>query len=207
MDWKLWEFYKWKGRGMNGILVVYSSKYGYTEKYAQWLAEALNGDICKAKNLNRKTLDDYSIILFGSGLYAGTNKAARLIATHWEKIKNKKLVLFTCGLADVSKDANILEINNALDKVITPEIRKTVKIFHVRGGIDYHRLTFLHKMMMKMPYFQIRKKPESEWTDEDLEFLAAYGKKVDFSDKKMLDSIIAYCIQVQNSKQNHNDVE
>ena len=182
---------------MNKKLVIYSSKYGHTEKYAQWLAEELGSDICKAENLKRKMLDDYSTILFGSGLYASTNKSASLLVKHFEQIRDKKLVLFTCGLADVSNETNIIAINKVLDKIITPEIRKKVKIFHVRGGIDYPNLTFLHKIMMKMPYSQIMKKPESERTDEDRDFLATYGKKLDFLDKKMLEPIIQYCLKTE----------
>ena len=174
------------------IIVIYSSKYGHTKKYAQWLAEELNADICEAKNLNADTLEDYAVILFGSGLYAGKNKAALLIVNYFEQIKDKKVVLFTCGLADVSNETNIININQALDKVITPEIRNKIAIFHVQGGIDYANLNFLHKTMMKMLYAKISKKPENELTAEDKEFLATYGQKIDVSDKKMLEPIIQY---------------
>ena len=83
---------------MDKTLVIYYSKYGYTKKYAQWLAEELNADICTGKNLKSNMLNNYSGIIFGSSLYAGTNKAARLIVKHFDQIKDKKVVLFTCGL-------------------------------------------------------------------------------------------------------------
>ena len=179
---------------MSKKLVVYNSKYGHTKQYAQWLAEELKADICNGKKLKKKELNDYSTILFGSSLYAGTNKAASLIVKNLEQIKDKKVVLFTCGLADVSNEQNIVGINKALDKVITPEIRERVKIFHVRGGIDYNNLTFLHKMMMKMLYSKALKKTENERTNEERDFLATYGQEIDFSDKKMLEPIIQYCL-------------
>jgi len=180
---------------MDKTLVVYNSKYGHTKKYAQWLTEELNADIRDGKNLKISLLSNYSTILFGSSLFAGTNKSALLIVKHFEQIRDKKVVLFTCGLGDVSNELNIIAINKALDKVITPEIRKKVRIFHVRGGIDYSKLTFLHKIMMKMKRFQILKRHENERTDEDREFLATYGQIVDFTDKKMLEPIIRYCLQ------------
>ena len=179
---------------MDKILVVYHSKYGYTKKYAQWLAEELKADICESKNLQSNLLNDYATILFGSGLYAGGNKAALLIVKYFEQIKDKKVVLFTCGLADVSNESNIININKALDKVITSEIRDKIKIFHVQGGIDYDNLSLLHKMMMKMVYLETSKTPESELNDEDKAFLAMYGQKIDLSNKEMLASIIRYCI-------------
>ena len=180
---------------MNKILVIYSSKYGHTKTYAYWLAEELNADICDSKSLKNNMLDGCSAVLFGSGLYAGTNKAASLIVKYFEQIKDKKVGLFTCGLTDVSSEANILDRNKALDRIITPEIRNKIKIFHVQGGIDYGNLSFLHKMMMKMVYANLSKKPENELTDENKVILTTYGQKIDFSDKKMLEPIIEYCLQ------------
>lgn len=103
------------------------------------------------------------------------------------------MVLFTCGMADVSDELNITEINKELDKVITPEIREKINIFHVRGGIDYDSLTFLHKILMRVPRSRVLRKPENERTDEERGFLETYGQKVDFTDKKMLEPIIQYC--------------
>ena len=180
---------------MNNILVIYNSKYGHTKKYAQWLAEELNADICDSKKLKKNLLNDYSTILFGSSLYAGTNKAAHLIVKHFEQIKDKNVVLFTVGMYDTNSEDNIIGINKALNKVITPEIREKIKFFHVRGGIDCSNLSFLHKIMMKFAHSHFSKKPENELTDSDRDFLSFYGKKIDFSDKKMLNPIIQYCLQ------------
>jgi len=184
---------------MDKTLVVYNSKYGHTKKYAQWLAEELNADILNGKNFKSNIVCNYSTILFGSSLYAGKNKAALLIVKHFEQIKDKKVGLFTCGLGYVSNPANVDNINRALDKVITPEIRNKIKIFHVQGGIDYENLSVSHKIMMKLLYSKISKKSENELNDEDREFMATYGQKVDLSDKKMLEPIIQYCNN--NSKQ------
>jgi len=41
---------------MNKTLVIYSSKYGHTKKYAEWLAEDLSADICDDKNLKKEML-------------------------------------------------------------------------------------------------------------------------------------------------------
>ena len=181
---------------MNKTLVIYSSKYGHTKKYAEWLAEDLSADICDDKNLKKEMLNNYSVLLFGSSLFAGKNKAALLIVKYFEQMKDKKVVLFTCGLADVSNETNTIGINKALDRVITPEIRNKIKIFHVRGGIDYDNLSFLHKTMMKMLHSKVSKMSENELNDENKEFLATYGQKVDFMDRKMIQPIVEYCLQI-----------
>ena len=180
---------------MNKTAVVYSSKYGYTKQYAQWLAEELNADICECQNLNNVRLVDYSTIVFGSSLYAGRNQGAAALAKCFKHIKDKKVVLFTVGMYDTNSEENIIEINKELNKVITPEIREEIKIFHVRGGIDSQNLSLPHKMMMKVAHSILSKKPENELTDGDRDFLSLYGKKIDFSDKKMLMPIIDYCLK------------
>lgn len=53
------------------ILVTYGSKYGHTEQYARWIAEAL-GCACKpARTVGREELKRYDVIVHGGGLYAG----------------------------------------------------------------------------------------------------------------------------------------
>ena len=180
---------------MDKILVIYNSKYGHTKNYAQWLVEELNADICEDKNLTADKLKNYNTIIFGGSLYAGRNKGAVALVKYFEQIKDKKNVLFTVGMYDTNSEKNIIGINNELNKVITPEIRDKVKIFHVRGGIDCDNLSFPHKMMMKIAHSVLSKKPENKQTDGDKDFLKLYGKKIDFSNKKMLEPIIQYCCQ------------
>ena len=62
-------------------------------------------------------------------------------------------------------------------------------IFHLRGGIDYSRLNFAHKMMMTMLCKAVKSKPEEEKTAEDKVMIETFGKKVDFVDYNALDSI------------------
>ena len=47
---------------------------------------------------------------------------------------------------------------------------------------------------MKWLYSHLSKKPDSELTDENRDLLATYGQKIDFSDKKMIEPIIQYCL-------------
>jgi len=38
----------------------------------------------------------------------------------------------------------------SLRKYFTHEMEKQIKVFHLRGGIDYSELSFIHKRMMSM---------------------------------------------------------
>ena len=49
---------------MSNIVVVYKSKYGSTEKYAKWIAEALSADIFKSNKIKPDMLENYSTIVY-----------------------------------------------------------------------------------------------------------------------------------------------
>jgi menaquinone-dependent protoporphyrinogen IX oxidase len=180
---------------MNKILIAYYSKDGHTKQYAHWLTEELNADSCEIKDLNFNNLKKYSTIIFGSSIYAGQNKAAVALVKHLEQKKKKKIALFTCGLTDVNSEETIAERNEQLETAIPSEIREKIKIFHLRGGMNFGNLNFLHKTIIKVLSKSLLKKPTEQLTQKDKDILAAYGQKVDFSDKEMLKPIIEYCLK------------
>ncbi|WP_367565974.1 flavodoxin domain-containing protein [Lacrimispora sp.] len=166
------------------ILVAYTSKYGSTRKYAEWIASALNADLFTAQTVKAKTLSQYDVVIYGGGLYAGGIAGVKLV-TH-NPCKN--LIVFTVGLANpLTTDYSAI-----IKKNFTPELLAKTKLFHLRGGIDYKKLRPIHKIMMAMMKGMIQKKPESERDIEDKEFLDTYNSKVNFEDKQTIDSIISY---------------
>ena len=62
-------------------------------------------------------------------------------------------------------------------------MRQKIRFFHFRGGMDYSKMSFLHRAMMKMLKSSIEKKPLSQRTDEDEGILSTFGGKVDFFDQ------------------------
>ena len=181
---------------MTKIIVIYFSKYGSTKKYAEWIASELNGDIYSIKNIKQNILVNYDTIILGSGLYAGKFQGANLIINNYEKLKNKRLVLFTCGLADYSIIENINMISKRLEKIIPANIKENIKIFYLRGYINYKDLGLLHKIMMwlrKVTIMMKKKKGTENLDQENREFLKTYGQKIDFTSKKNIVEIIEYC--------------
>jgi len=172
------------------IAVIYKSNYGATRQYANWIAEALNADIFENKRLSNINILEYDAIIYGGGLYAGGINGIDLITKNYEKLKTKKIIIFTVGLADPDIEINRRGIKAAIDKVFTSEMQSNIKIFHLRGGMDYSRLSIVHKSMMAMLKAMINKKRKDELTDEDRQILETYGKKVDFIDKKTIADII-----------------
>jgi menaquinone-dependent protoporphyrinogen IX oxidase len=178
---------------MAKVLIMYYSKYGTTKKYAEWIATELNGDIFDIKNVKQNILVNYETIILGSGLYAGNIKGINILLKNYETLKEKKLIIFTCGLADYNKIENINTINKRLEKIIPENIKNGIKIFYLRGGINYKKLNFKHKMMMGLLRKMIMRKGPDKMDEESKDFLETYGQTVDFMNKDSIVKIIKYC--------------
>jgi len=178
---------------MSKVLVLYFTIYGSTKKYAEWIAEELKGDLLDIKDVRHNQLNDYDIIILGGGLYAGKIKGLNLLIDNYEKIKDKKLIIFTCGLADYTKDENINSVKERLEKNIPNNLFGIIKVFYLRGYINYKNLSLKHKIMMSIMRKMIIKKGMDKLNEEDKEFLETYGQIVDFTDKNSIKGIIDYC--------------
>lgn len=165
------------------IAVVYSSKYGTTQQYAKWLSEALECDIFDVREVSAAKIDQYNCIIFGTALHAGGMRKISAIL----KMKPKKLIIFTVGLAN----PETTDYSKIISKNVPEVVQKDCKIFHLRGGIDYRKLSFVDRIMMAMMKRGIKKQADKQTAEEKL-FLETYGQKIDFSDKRTLKPIVDY---------------
>ena len=179
---------------MKRALVIYKSVYGSTEKYAGWIAEELKCDMVKKEDAGKINMDDYDVIIYGGGMYAEKVNGIDFLVSSFEKIKDKQVILFTCGLADPNIEKNRANILKGVYKSFTEEMKRSVRVFCFRGGIDYSKLSFVHRAMMSMMYKIISKKCDKDprALEENGYFLETYGKAVDFSDRKTIETLIEY---------------
>ena len=177
---------------MNRIVVVYQSKYGAIQKYAEWISKELFCDLYERKAIKADDLIKYDTIIYGGGLYAGGVSGIDLIVKSFNRLKEKNLILFTCGLADPNDAENVSHIRENLMKVLLPEMQRKIAIYNLRGGIDYSKLGIVHKSMMAMLHKMIAKKDYSTLREEDKQMLDTYGKIVDFTDITTIEPIIKF---------------
>ena len=151
-------------------IVVYRSKTGYTKRYAEWIAQELNCDIKENASLN--DIKDYDIIICGGGLYAGGHNGGKLILKNYDKLKDKKLVMFAVG-ACPGEDKDIIPLWERLLK----DKKDDIYHFYLRGGFDYSRLNAADKLLMNM----LKKRLESleNPIEDDKGMLAAYDVPFD----------------------------
>lgn len=169
-------------------IIIYGSHYGTTKQYANELSKKTNIKAIPFKNANQ--INNYDTIIYIGGLYAGGVLGMSKTLKKLDNVLNKKIILVTVGLADPTDEKNIKTIRNNIKKQIKQEIFEKAIIFHLRGGIDYSRLSFVHKTMLKLLYNAIKNTPEEEQIAEDKAMIETYNKKVNFVDFSSLNAIM-----------------
>lgn len=172
---------------MNSI-IIYGSHYGTTKQYAEELSKRTNIKAISFKKFNQQ-INDYDNIIYLGALSAGGVLGMSKTLKKLNNISNKKILIATVGLSDPTDEVNKNNIRNNIKNQIPKEVLEKAKIFHLRGGIDYSKLNFAHKTMMKLLYNAVKNLPNEKQTAEDRAMIETYNKKVNFIDFSSLDKI------------------
>lgn len=121
-------------------------------------------------------------------MYAGGVKGLR--ATVKALQENTKLIIVTVGLADVTNEENTNNIKKSISRQVPPRIMENTTVFNLRGGIDYHKLNFMHKTMITLLYNKAKNLPEEKKDAETMAMIETFNKAVDFVDYNALKAIM-----------------
>lgn len=169
-------------------VIIYKSKTGFTKKYAQWIAEALSADVFDVAKINIDMIKQYDNIIYGGSLYAAGITGLKFITKNFDKLKDKKLVIFATGASPSSQRV----IDEVVSKNFTSEQQKYIKFFYLRGGFDYKKLNFFDKFLMNLLKLKIKSKSKDKLTKDEIGMLSIYDRPTDFSLRKNIDVIVNY---------------
>ena len=131
---------------MNTI-VIYKTKYGATKTYADWIADELSCKSVNAKSITVNDLLEYDTIIYGGGLYAEVINGVSLITKNLEKLKDKKLIVFTTGITPI--DCRDYYDKLVIEKNFKPEMIGKIKIYNFLGKILLNELSLVHRTALK----------------------------------------------------------
>ncbi|MFH5835931.1 flavodoxin domain-containing protein [Proteiniclasticum sp. C24MP] len=173
--------------------VVYSSKTGFTRKYAHWIAEDLSleaydlkYDLNEVKNL-KEVLSGIDTLIFGGGLYAiGINGLKKVMdEDQVDGIPN--VFVFCTGLSLRSEEVQREIFENNLKDVE----KKNVKLYYYRGGFDFRKLSFIDRLLMRLMKLKIdMKKKKRPLTSDEKGMLAVFHRQVDFTDRELIRDLV-----------------
>jgi len=96
-------------------LIVYSSKYGTTEKCAQRIQDQLGEDCDLVNLLDKQTLDlaTYDTIMLGSSIYAGKMRpdVVKFVSDQESVLRNKSFGVFLCCKDEGAEALKYIEDN------------------------------------------------------------------------------------------------
>jgi len=171
---------------MNAI-VIYKTKYGSTKTYAEWIAEELCCDIKEAKAVKVDDLLKYDTIIYGGGLYAEIINGVTLITKNYEKLKDKKLIVYTTGITPPDcreyYDGEVIEKNFKNGP-------GNIKVYNFLGKMILEELTPVHRMAIKT----LKKIMSAKENPREIEKLLiklcdTFG---DFTDKEAIGDLVEY---------------
>ncbi len=130
-------------------LILFSSKYGATEKCAEFIAQGLKGtvDLVNLKKETCKGLDSYQTILIGGSVYAGRlqGEVKQFLEAHQPILKEKNIGLFLCCKDEGAKAIEYLQTNLppwALERAFMKE--------HLGHEIDFNKMNFMERTLLKV---------------------------------------------------------
>ena len=166
-------------------VIIYGSEYGTTEKYAKRFGELTNMEVKDYSEVN--DLAGYQRIIYFGGIYGGYVKGLRETTNRFPT--DAEVIVVTVGLSDPEDKTVTEHIVKNIEKQLPPVFHEKAEFVHLRGAIDYKKLSFKHKVMMLALYTKIKIKSERKKTDEDRLIVKTYGDKVDFTDFEALGKI------------------
>lgn len=182
-------FKKKTERKAGGALVLYTTKHGATQRYAERIAQPLDALVKEAAYAKIDAAKTYDAIVLGCCVYAGKIKGLGFFADHAQELADKRLVLFTCGLYDPQEK----EVREALDAQIREalgDMAERVAVFHLRGSLRWQSLGLAERLMMKALLSGMKKKPEAERTLIERQMIESEGGAIDFSDEADIAPIV-----------------
>ena len=154
-------------------VVVYSSKYGASEKYARIIADELTADIYDTRNDHLDEIfERYGTIIWGGGIYAGRINGLGALIKQLDKSQDRRIVVFSVGNTPE-------ESVDILDKVrknsIPQRLHPQVLFHHFVAKANFSSLTFSHRILFAALRIGLLIKPKKSRTPGEELFLAEYG--------------------------------
>lgn len=164
-------------------LILYTSKTGSTKKYAEDIAQAVNGDVFPLKKYKWKDVGDYDSIVFGGWVMGGKIQGIDDFLSHYDEISDKSILVFSSGMGFVTSESR--------DRLISGNVLDIyhIRYYQLRGSFDYSKLHFPYNFMINTSLRALRKDPDSA---QDLSMVENLKETpLEFYDQQGIDRIIS----------------
>lgn len=169
---------------MKNSIILYNSKTGFTQRYAQLMAQELDCPACPLKDAPAD-LSQYGVVMFGSRLHAGVLDGWKKAQKRLTQRGAKKLVVFATGaMPNEAEDA----VQRMWEQNLTARERQDIPHFYLQAGLCYEKMGGVDRAMMKFAAWAMTRKKAK--TEEDQAFQNAIRQSYDISDPKYIKPVV-----------------
>lgn len=132
-------------------IIIYHSKTGFSQRYAQWLAEDLNCQAVSYRDRKSADLGKYGTIILIGGMYAGN-----MAGLGWLKkqpLAGKRVAAVAVGCAPADGPGQM----EGIEKLFAGT---KIQGFYCQGGLAYDRMGAVDRAMMAALRAVLKGKPE-----------------------------------------------
>ena len=170
--------------GNKKTLVVFKSKTGFTEKYAQWIADELHCDAISLEKINTSELAQYDVVIFGGGIHAGRINGIKFIKNNISLLAGKKVIIFATGAT-----APIPEEIERFRKDNIPSGMDTA-FFYFQSGMNYAKMNGSDRFLMGVLKAALKVKKNKSEVEKGA--MDAIQNSYDYSNRSQIEPLIKY---------------
>lgn len=168
-------------------IVVYGSKYGSSEAYANYIAKTLGIPCISYEKLTKETLSDVDVLVFGGGVYVGAIAGSKTMLKYKDWMMQHPCFIFSVGMADPQDSIQMEQTKQEIEKSFGHDLYRTLFIYHFRGNMLYSKMNFKHRTMMKMLVAMLKR----DKTKQNDGMVLTYGQDTYFADENSAEPMIA----------------
>ncbi len=169
---------------MKGI-ILYTSKYGATKRYADWLAAESGFDCIETKNAKIEDVMQYDAIILGGGIYASGISGLSFLKKNIGKLHGRKVIVFCDGASPFDE--------KAFQQIIDYNLKGPLSglpCFYCRGAWDMDRMNFADRNLCRLLQKIVAKKKTGDYEVWEKALIEAGNKKCDWTDKAYIKPIL-----------------
>lgn len=175
----------------NKCLVVYKSKTGFTQKYAQMIADEMNYTIADNKSVRTGIMSEYDTIIFGTRVHAGRIDGYKKAKEMFQNSTATKFILFVTGATPIEAEKTIEEL---WTRNLSAEELVNIPHFYMQSGMCYEKMPFFDKLIMKTVASMLKNKTDK--TDDENGCEHAITSSHDISSKDYIRPLISYLKEI-----------
>lgn len=169
---------------MKGI-ILYTSKYGATRRYAQWIAEQTGFDLQETKRAAIDEVLRYDTVILGGGIYASGIAGLSFLKKNIGALQGKKVIVFCVGASPYEETA----FRKIVDHNMSGGL-EGLPCFYCRGVWDMDGLGTLDRILCSVLLKAVAKKRPEEREIWETALAEAGDGKHDWTDRAYIAPIL-----------------